>query len=140
MNNTLTLYCSHKIQSESDTITAVISSQTLAKELDFDSTSTFEISTSTSELAVNILKYAGSGTITFKVVENPIHTHEGIEIEAVDHGPGIENIALALEDHFSTSGTLGLGLPGVQRMMDEFSITSDSPNGTRVWATKWKRR
>lgn len=51
-------------------------------------------------------------------------------------GKGIEDIERALRDSESTSGTLGLGLPGVKRMMDEFYIES-SPAGTQVVARKW---
>ncbi|WP_051018592.1 ATP-binding protein [Saprospira grandis] len=51
---------------------------------------------------------------------------------AIDQGPGIEDIETALQDSFSTSGTLGLGLPGVRRMMDEFNIKSEFGKGTEV--------
>jgi anti-sigma regulatory factor (Ser/Thr protein kinase) len=61
----------------------------------------------------------------------------GIEIEAVDRGPGIANCEAAMRDHFSSGGTLGLGLPGVKRMMDEFSLESTPGEGTRVTARKW---
>ena len=61
-----------------------------------------------------------------------------VEIEAVDQGPGIEDAEAALEDHYSSGGTLGLGLPGVRRMMDEFSLESTPGEGTRVTATKWR--
>ncbi|EGU54501.1 putative anti-sigma regulatory factor, serine/threonine protein kinase, partial [Vibrio nigripulchritudo ATCC 27043] len=60
----------------------------------------------------------------------------GLEIRAVDKGQGIEDIERALKDSESTSGTLGLGLPGVKRMMDDFHIESSS-NGTQVVASKW---
>ena len=61
----------------------------------------------------------------------------GIEIEAVDRGPGIADCEAAMQDHFSSGGTLGLGLPGVKRMMDEFSLESTLGEGTRVTARKW---
>jgi serine/threonine-protein kinase RsbT len=61
----------------------------------------------------------------------------GIEIEAVDRGPGIADIEAAMRDHFSSGGTLGLGLPGVKRMVDEFSLDSTPGEGTRVTAIKW---
>ncbi|MBD3857001.1 MAG: hypothetical protein IFK92_10875 [Acidobacteria bacterium] len=61
----------------------------------------------------------------------------GIEIEAVDRGPGIEDSEAAMRDNFSSGGTLGLGLPGVKRLMDEFSLESAPGKGTRVTAVKW---
>ena len=61
----------------------------------------------------------------------------GIEVEATDRGPGIEDAEAAMRDHFSSSGTLGLGLPGVRRLMDEFALESTPGEGTRVTATKW---
>ena len=93
------------------------------------------IATAVSELARNILKYAVSGEIRLRQVDGP--SGRGIEIEAVDRGPGIEDPEAAMRDHFSSGGTLGLGLPGVRRMMDEFSLESTPGEGTRVTAVKW---
>ena len=93
------------------------------------------IATTVSELARNILKYAGSGEICLRRVKKI--GGRGIEIEATDRGPGIEDCDVAMQDHFSTSGTLGLGLPAVKRMMDEFSLESTPGEGTRVTARKW---
>jgi len=57
---------------------------------------------------------------------------------ADDEGPGIADIRQALRDGFSTSGSLGLGLPGVRRLMDEFEITSQLGKGTTVMVKKWR--
>jgi serine/threonine-protein kinase RsbT len=101
----------------------------------FDETPSRLIATAVSELARNILKYAGTGEIRLRQVEG--RSGRGIEIEAVDRGPGIEDLEAAMRDHFSSGGTLGLGLPGVRRMMDEFSLESTPGEGTRVTAVKW---
>jgi serine/threonine-protein kinase RsbT len=93
------------------------------------------IATAVSELVRNILKYAGTGEIYLRQVEGS--RGRGVEIEAVDDGPGIEDLEAAMRDHSSTGGTLGLGLPGVERMMDEFSLDSAPGKGTRVKARKW---
>jgi serine/threonine-protein kinase RsbT len=93
------------------------------------------IGTAVSELARNILKYAHTGEIWLRHVEGP--KGRGIEIEALDEGPGIADTEAAMRDHVSTSGTLGLGLPGVARLMDEFSLDSAPGKGTRVKARKW---
>lgn len=94
------------------------------------------ISTSVTELAQNILRHAGGGRLTLSVTDE---TLAWFEVCAEDQGPGIADIAQALEDGFSTSGGLGSGLPGVRRLMDEFSITSTVGSGTRVVARKWAR-
>ena len=93
------------------------------------------ISTAVSELARNILKYAGRGEIRLRRVDGP--AGRGIEIQAEDNGPGIPDPEAAMRDHYSSSGTLGLGLPGVKRLMDEFSLESRVGEGTRVTARKW---
>ena len=61
-----------------------------------------------------------------------------MEVVATDNGPGIADTDQALADHYSSSGTLGLGLPGVQRMMDEFDLESAPGAGTRVTIRKWR--
>ncbi len=60
-----------------------------------------------------------------------------MEIIATDHGPGIDNVELAMQDAFSSGGTLGMGLPGVKRMMDEFHIETAPQKGTMVTVRKW---
>ncbi len=94
---------------------------------------TIQVATAVSELGHNIMKYAGSGFIQVRALADPV----GVEIIADDTGPGIENCDDALRDHFSTGGTLGLGLPGVRRMMDSFEIDSRPGVGTRVAARKY---
>lgn len=88
-----------------------------------------------SELAYNQLKYAGKGsieTIFFKEA-----AQLGLKIKAIDKGPGIPDVDLALQDNFSTSGTLGLGLPGVKRLVSELKINSIVDKGTTVEAIIW---
>jgi serine/threonine-protein kinase RsbT len=123
------------IRSEIDARHAVLESTQYSRAAGFDETPSRMIATAVSELARNILKYAGTGEIRLRRVEGK--GGRGIEIEAVDRGPGIADPEAAMRDHFSSSGTLGLGLPGVQRMMDEFSLDSTPGKGTRVTAIKW---
>ena len=94
------------------------------------------IATAISELARNILTYAGEGEIEVAVEETA--GRRGIRIVARDEGPGIADIGLALQDGYSTSRSLGIGLPGVRRLMDEFEVTSEPGSGTVVRATKWQ--
>lgn len=124
-----------RIEKEMDVARAVIESAAYCRAVGFKETPSRMISTAVSELARNILKYAGSGELHLRRVVT--ERGRGIEIEAVDHGPGIPDVDLAMGDHFSSSGTLGLGLPGVRRMMDEFLLDSKPGQGTRVTVRKW---
>ncbi|MGB5727485.1 MAG: anti-sigma regulatory factor [Thiogranum sp.] len=123
------------IRTEIDAIRSVLESSLYSREAGFDETPSRMIATAVSELVRNILKYAGTGEIRLRRVKGM--GGRGIEIEAVDQGPGIADCEAAMSDHFSSGGTLGLGLPGVKRMMDEFSLESTPGKGTRVTARKW---
>ena len=123
------------IRSEVDVRHVVLESTRYSQQAGFDEVLCRMIATAVSELVRNILKYAGSGEFRLRRVEGP--SGRGIEIEVSDHGPGIEDLDSAMSDHYSSGGTLGLGLPGVKRMMDEFSLVSTPGQGTRVTARKW---
>ncbi len=90
------------------------------------------------ELTRNILVHAGQGRLLIEPCI--IDDRRGVALEARDSGPGIPDISLAMRDGYSTSHTLGAGLPGVQRLMDEFSIKSTVGVGTVVRAVKWFKR
>lgn len=94
-----------------------------------------QLATLVSELGSNILKYAGTGQIRVQTVQEDFRT--GVEVVAEDNGPGIPDIAQALQEHYSSSGTLGLGLSGVRRMVSEFHIDSAPGRGCRVRVQKW---
>lgn len=96
-----------------------------------------EVGTVVSELATNILKYAGHGEILLESLE--ADGRHGVSIQASDQGPGIKDLSQALADGYSTSGTLGLGLPAVKRMSDSLSITAPIGGGTVVNAVRWCR-
>ena len=89
-----------------------------------------------SELARNVVQYAIRGEVALWPVTSG--RRRGIAISVRDEGPGIPDVDRALEDGFSTSGRLGLGLPGVRRLMDEIDIESTPGRGTLVCATKWR--
>ena len=91
--------------------------------------------TAATELATNIVKYARRGTLRAAWVE--ANGRSGVELVADDEGPGIPDVALALRDRFSTAGTLGLGLPGVRRLMDDFELRTAPSEGTRVTVRRW---
>jgi serine/threonine-protein kinase RsbT len=108
----------------------------MAAELGFSSSDATLIATAISELARNIVSYARKGEIVLDKIQNA--SRKGILVIAIDNGPGISDVRQAMRDGFSTSGSLGLGLPGVRRLMDEFEIKSQSGRGTTVQVRKWK--
>ena len=109
----------------------------LAAQLGFTPVELTMIVTAISELARNIVQYAGAGQIKLAVERN--HTMTGIVVVASDEGPGIRDVKLAMQDGYSTSGGLGLGLPGVYRLMEECRIESTVGRGTTITAKRWKR-
>jgi serine/threonine-protein kinase RsbT len=124
------------INEDVDIVTARQKGRELAKELGFTSTDLALIATAISELARNIILYANNGEIIMDVAENG--TKRGIKVMARDDGPGIPDIDRALEEGFSTSRSLGLGLSGVRRLMDDFNIVSEIGRGTSVTVKKWR--
>ena len=123
------------IRQEKDIVAAAEAVRERAESAGFSTVKQYMLATAVSELATNIFFYAGHGSIRMKMLETG--SRKGIEICANDNGPGIVDLKLALEDNYSTSGGLGVGLPGTRRLMDEFEIKSDPGRGTRVIIRKW---
>ena len=125
------------INSDQDIVAARQKGRVMANELGFSTGDATLVATAISELARNIVSYAHKGQITIKLVNGL--NRQGIAVIASDDGPGIPDIRQAMRDGFSTSGSLGLGLPGVRRLMDEFEITSQPGRGTIVTKKKWRQ-
>ena len=125
------------ITSDKDVVTARQHGRAVALQAGFSLSEATLIATAISELARNIVSYAQRGSITLRPV-NGSSGIRGLTIVASDSGPGIIDIAQALRDGYSSSGGLGLGLPGVRRLMDEFDIASHAGSGTTVTVTKWR--
>jgi len=125
------------IDCDSDVVAARQKGRELASQVGFPSTDLAVVATAISELARNIVRYAVRGEIILRLVQN--NGKRGIEVVAADDGPGIPDVGLAMQDGYSTSGGLGLGLPGTRRLMDDFEITSDFGKGTRVTVRRWRR-
>lgn len=123
------------IRTDSDILAARQQGRELGGRLGFGPSDLAVIATAISELARNLLLYAKNGSIICWVIDT--ESKKGIVIQAADEGPGISEIDAAMKDGYSTSGGLGLGLPGVRRMMDEFAIVSHEGRGTTVTAIKW---
>jgi serine/threonine-protein kinase RsbT len=128
--------CRVPIKSERDIVVARQKGRALATKIGFSISDATLIATAISELARNIVSYAGEGMIAMNAIYNS--KREGLLIVASDEGPGIADIPGAMRDGFSTSGSLGIGLPGVRRLMDEFELASEPGVGTIVTVTKWK--
>lgn len=92
--------------------------------------------TAASELVRNMLKYAGGGEVTIEVINK--ERNNGIRLIFADKGPGIKDLAIAMKDGYSTGKSLGLGLPGTKRLVNEFDIQSEVGQGTTVTIIKWK--
>jgi serine/threonine-protein kinase RsbT len=120
------------IDDERDVYMASSIGKKVAEEFGLDKIQQTKLVVSIMELARNIIYYASKGEIFITPVPD-----YGIEIVAVDKGPGIKEIEKVLKSEIRSKKGLGLGLSGVQRLMDEFEITSKENVGTRIRAVKW---
>jgi serine/threonine-protein kinase RsbT len=125
------------VSTDIDVVTAYMRGQELAAGFGFSSREVHEIAMAVSEVARNIVNYAGQGDVSFiEVVRDGCR---GLQIVARDHGPGIADVGQALAVGFSTGGGLGLGLPVAAGAMDEFDIVTARGQGTTVTMLKWCR-
>jgi serine/threonine-protein kinase RsbT len=125
------------IRTDPDIVIARQQGRALAAELAMPGSDLTLIAAAISEVARNILTYARRGEIELSLVQEG--SRRGIVVVARDQGPGIPNIAQAMQDGYSTGSGLGLGLPGARRLMDEFEIVSETGQGTTVTMKKWAR-
>jgi serine/threonine-protein kinase RsbT len=124
------------VASDQDIVSARMRGRMMALQIGFRPTDATLIATAISELARNILLYAKRGELIVGVVES--NGRQGIAVVARDDGPGIPDIQRAMQLGYSTSGSLGLGLPGVRRLMDDFEIVSEVGKGTTITVRKWR--
>lgn len=107
----------------------------LADQLGFPETERGRVGVVVTEVATNLLQHAHGGVLLLQTIEQP--TRLGLEILSLDQGPGMNNVEECLQDGFSTSGTLGNGLGGIQRLSDFFEIYSFDGKGTALLAHIW---
>lgn len=125
------------VRQDTDIVLACQKGRALAERVGIKGDNQVVVVIAISEVARNIINYAGCGEIFLDAVgQNGL---QGISIVARDEGPGISNVEKALEDGYSTGGGLGLGLAGAKRLMDEFEVKSRPGKGTTITMTKWKR-
>jgi serine/threonine-protein kinase RsbT len=125
------------IEREEDVVIARQKGRELAAATGFSMTDRTLIALAISEIARNIISYAHRGEVTICRVDDGLRV--GVLIVAEDEGPGIADIELAMRDGYSTAKSLGVGLPGTKRIMDEFELTSVVGKGTTVRMKRWLR-
>ncbi len=123
------------IQGEEDIVRARQIVREWANSLRFSLVDQTKLVTAASELARNTLTHGGGGTMKVEALNEGLRS--GLRIIFEDHGPGIPNIELALQDGYTTGNGLGLGLGGAKRLVNDFRIESHPGAGTRVSITRW---
>jgi len=118
-----------------DVVTARQAGRELAAKIGFSGCDLTLIATAISEVARNIIVYAERGEIVLSAVADG--GRRGLQVVAHDEGPGIADAELAMRDGYSTGKSLGLGLPGARRLMDELELDSEVGRGTTVTMKKW---
>ena len=109
--------------------------RSLGEELGFAALELAHLVTATAEVAGNAWRHGGGGRVELRPVDEP--TRVGVAVRVVDNGPGIPDVTAAMRDGWSSVGSLGVGLPGARRLMDELAVASEVGRGTTVTMTKW---
>lgn len=123
------------ITADADIVAARAAVRDLASDLALPQTDLTCVATAVSEACRNIVRFAGQGELVAELLEQP---RPGIKVTVYDDGPGIEDMREAMVEGFSSSGALGLGLPGMCRLMDDFTIVSEPGHGTTITMVKWQ--
>jgi serine/threonine-protein kinase RsbT len=134
---TVTAQHTMRLETEDDIIAVRRRVRDIAEMRKFDTFATAAITTATSELARNVIVHAGKGVATIEEVSNGVIN--GIRIAFEDSGPGIPDIDRVLAGGYSTARSMGLGVSGSRRLVDEFVLESKVGAGTKVTVCKWKR-
>jgi serine/threonine-protein kinase RsbT len=129
--------CEVPIKTEQDIVLTRRTVREAANALGFGLTDVTRIVTAASELARNVVRYAGEGVMHMQPLQ--AGDRRGIELVFVDWGPGIADIEQAMEAGYTTSAGLGMGLPGARRLVDELEMQSAVGAGTTVTLRKWLR-
>ena len=127
-----------RIGSALDIVTARQMGRSMANELGFDGAEVTLIAAAISEVSRNIVEYAKGGEIILQTLNNG--PKRGLSVVARDRGPGIPDIAKAMQYGYSTRRGLGVGLPGAKLLMDDFDIVSQVGVGTTITMKKWLNR
>ncbi len=125
----------YMLNTTGDIAVVVMKVRETARAIGLNERQEYQVGTAVSELATNAIRYAKSGEALIQIVQRKGGL--GLEVVVKDKGPGIADIDSALQEHFSTQDSLGLGLPSVKRMTDEFTLVSKVGQGTRATIRKW---
>lgn len=123
------------IDSAADIVAARQQARAIAAEAGFSTCDSTLITTAVSEITRNILEHAMHGEVMISLLRKG--EKRGVQIVAMDKGPGIDDVAQVMQDGYSTRKAMGMGLPGTKRLMDEFDIRSKVGVGTTVTIKKW---
>ena len=123
------------IRSGADVVAARQAARELAMRIGFTGSEVTVVAAAISEIARNIVDYAGHGEMTLQRADN--NGRQGMMIVAEDQGPGIPNVAEAMRYGCASRRGNGVGLPGAKWLMDEFEIVSKPGKGTKVTMRKW---
>ncbi len=123
------------VRDQADLVTARKAVSEMAKEGGMNSTRENHLRTAASELLTNMIRHAGGGDMRLELVEQS--GRQAVRIFFQDEGPGIEDIEKAMTDGYSTTTSLGNGLPSARRLVDDFSIASEKGHGTRAMILQW---
>jgi serine/threonine-protein kinase RsbT len=124
------------IGSSADVVAVRQAARALADQVGFSLVDQTKLVTAASELARNTIDYGGGGSVRLELVENGVR--RGVRLTFEDHGPGIQDVTLALKDGYTTGQGLGLGLGGARRLVNDFTIESAPGRGTRIMIARWK--
>jgi serine/threonine-protein kinase RsbT len=123
------------VRDESDLVVARRCVREVSARQGLPPAATEALAIAVTEIARNILAHALGGVLWIDALRE--RERRGVGVTAMDDGPGIADIAQAMQDGYSTGGTLGLGLPGAKRLVDEFEIESEAGRGTTVRLRQW---
>jgi serine/threonine-protein kinase RsbT len=121
---------------EQDVVLARQAVRRMAQELKFSLVDQTKMVTAASELARNTVIYGGGGILRLEALNDG--PRRGLRLTFEDQGPGIADVEQALRDGYTTGSGLGLGLGGARRLMNEFAISSQPGQGTRITAVRWR--
>jgi serine/threonine-protein kinase RsbT len=123
-----------RVERDADVVRVRRAAREFAGRVGFSASEQTIIATAVSEATRNIVRFANRGEVVIEALDDP---RSGLRISARDRGPGIEDVERAMHEGYSTYGGLGIGLPGIRRLMDEFAIASEVGRGTTITMTKW---
>jgi serine/threonine-protein kinase RsbT len=124
-----------RLAGEADVAAAARAAREQARACGLTTVEAQHVATAVSEVASNALKYGGGGEVELAPSERS--GRRGLSVTVRDAGPGIGDVEAALRDGVSTGGSLGLGLPGARRLMDDFAVDT-GPDGTSVAMARWE--